>query len=94
MHCGGQALDLAAEGQSVDLVQLEQIHRHKTGALIRAMAMNLLQLHQIDRLTFCRQIQRLAATHACHAAGPRTLNMAKIPRYWLAMHYRRWPSRF
>lgn len=34
--CGGQALDLAAEGQSVDLVQLEQIHRHKTGALIRA----------------------------------------------------------
>ncbi|MHA6310417.1 (2E,6E)-farnesyl diphosphate synthase [Pantoea sp. S-LA4] len=34
--CGGQALDLAAEGQSVDLVQLEQIHRHKTGALIRS----------------------------------------------------------
>lgn len=34
--CGGQALDLAAEGQSVDLNQLEQIHRHKTGALIRA----------------------------------------------------------
>jgi len=34
--CGGQALDLAAEGQRVDLTQLEQIHRHKTGALIRA----------------------------------------------------------
>lgn len=34
--CGGQALDLAAEGKSVDLAQLEQIHRHKTGALIRA----------------------------------------------------------
>lgn len=34
--CGGQALDLAAEGKSVDLTQLEQIHRHKTGALIRA----------------------------------------------------------
>ncbi|MDC7864383.1 geranyl transferase [Pantoea ananatis] len=34
--CGGQALDLAAEGQSVGLAQLEQIHRHKTGALIRA----------------------------------------------------------
>lgn len=34
--CGGQALDLAAEGKSVDLPQLEQIHRHKTGALIRA----------------------------------------------------------
>ncbi|WP_437608766.1 (2E,6E)-farnesyl diphosphate synthase [Erwinia sp. V71] len=34
--CGGQALDLAAEGQQIDLPALEQIHRHKTGALIRA----------------------------------------------------------
>ncbi|MBE5251065.1 (2E,6E)-farnesyl diphosphate synthase [Mixta mediterraneensis] len=34
--CGGQALDLAAGGKAVDLAQLEQIHRHKTGALIRA----------------------------------------------------------
>lgn len=33
--CGGQALDLAAEGKQVDLTALEQIHRHKTGALIR-----------------------------------------------------------
>lgn len=34
--CGGQALDLAAEGQQIDLSALEQIHRHKTGALIRS----------------------------------------------------------
>lgn len=34
--CAGQALDLAAEGQQVDLNALELIHRHKTGALIRA----------------------------------------------------------
>lgn len=34
--CGGQALDLAAEGQQSNLATLEQIHRHKTGALIRA----------------------------------------------------------
>ena len=34
--CGGQALDLDAEGQQVDLASLERIHRHKTGALIRA----------------------------------------------------------
>jgi geranylgeranyl pyrophosphate synthase len=33
---GGQLLDLEAEGQSLDLPQLEQIHRGKTGALIRA----------------------------------------------------------
>lgn len=34
--CGGQALDLAAEGKQVDLAELEKIHRHKTGALIRS----------------------------------------------------------
>lgn len=34
--CGGQALDLAAEGQQVTLSALEQIHRFKTGALIRS----------------------------------------------------------
>lgn len=32
--CGGQALDLDAEGKMVPLAELEQIHRHKTGALI------------------------------------------------------------
>jgi len=29
--CAGQALDLAAEGQHINLQALEQIHRHKTG---------------------------------------------------------------
>ncbi len=33
--CMGQALDLAAEGQEATLQQLETIHKHKTGALIR-----------------------------------------------------------
>jgi farnesyl diphosphate synthase len=33
---GGQALDLASEGTELDLAQLENIHIHKTGALIRA----------------------------------------------------------
>jgi geranylgeranyl pyrophosphate synthase len=32
---GGQAMDLEAEGTPLDLVQLENIHIHKTGALIR-----------------------------------------------------------
>lgn len=32
----GQALDLAAEGRRIDVAALEQVHRHKTGALIRA----------------------------------------------------------
>ncbi|HIH7455520.1 TPA: (2E,6E)-farnesyl diphosphate synthase [Yersinia enterocolitica] len=34
--CGGQALDLAAESRQITLDDLEKIHRHKTGALIRA----------------------------------------------------------
>jgi farnesyl diphosphate synthase len=33
---GGQALDLAAVGQELDLLELENVHIHKTGALIRA----------------------------------------------------------
>ncbi len=36
---GGQAIDLAAVGQDIDLVQLEDMHIHKTGALIRASVM-------------------------------------------------------
>ncbi len=33
---GGQAVDLAAQGRSLDLTELEFMHAHKTGALIRA----------------------------------------------------------
>jgi geranylgeranyl pyrophosphate synthase len=33
---GGQALDLAAEGRSLTLAEVEQVHRLKTAALIRA----------------------------------------------------------
>lgn len=33
---GGQALDLAAEGKQLTLEELETMHRHKTGCLIRA----------------------------------------------------------
>ena len=33
---GGQAIDLAAVGQSLNLYNLEFMHEHKTGALIRA----------------------------------------------------------
>ena len=33
---GGQAIDLAAVGKSLNVDELENMHRHKTGALIRA----------------------------------------------------------
>ncbi|VAX10988.1 (2E,6E)-farnesyl diphosphate synthase [hydrothermal vent metagenome] len=46
---GGQALDLAAAGQELDLVQLENLHIHKTGALIRAsIRLGTLASHQVD----------------------------------------------
>jgi geranylgeranyl diphosphate synthase type II len=35
---GGQVLDIESEGRPVDAATLERIHRHKTGALIRASA--------------------------------------------------------
>ncbi|HYW05130.1 MAG TPA: farnesyl diphosphate synthase [Gammaproteobacteria bacterium] len=36
---GGQMLDLQAEGRSLDVAELEFMHIHKTGALIRASVM-------------------------------------------------------
>lgn len=36
---GGQALDLAAVGRELTLDELENVHKHKTGALIRASVM-------------------------------------------------------
>lgn len=56
--CGGQALDLSAEGQQVNLTALEQIHRHKTGALIEcAVTLGALCHHQIqpDQLAALQQ---------------------------------------
>jgi farnesyl diphosphate synthase len=53
---GGQALDLAAEGLSLDRAMLEHIHIHKTGALIRAsvqmaiLADGPLELERAERL--------------------------------------------
>ncbi len=55
---GGQFLDLRAEGQRVDEDQLEDIHRRKTGELIRAAVMMPVELcdacdpvrSQLDRL--------------------------------------------
>jgi len=51
---GGQALDIAAEGRRIDEAQLEDIHRRKTGELIRAAIMmpsELGELSQAERDT-------------------------------------------
>jgi geranylgeranyl pyrophosphate synthase len=45
---GGQALDMAAEGQRLDERALERIHRGKTGALIRASIMMPSELGPLD----------------------------------------------
>ena len=46
---GGQAMDLAAVGRSLSIAELEAMHIHKTGALIRAsVAMATLNLPEMD----------------------------------------------
>jgi geranylgeranyl pyrophosphate synthase len=52
---GGQALDLAAEGRTLALPEVERIHALKTGALIRASVM--MAAHCADGL----DAERLAA---------------------------------
>ncbi len=55
---GGQAIDLASVGKQLSLPELEQMHIHKTGALIRAAillgaycgdALNETQIDKLDR---------------------------------------------
>src|SRR5690606_2523040 len=45
---GGQALDLQAEGKRIDEAMLEDIHRRKTGELIRASIMMPCELSDLD----------------------------------------------
>ena len=50
---GGQAIDLAATGQQLDIAQLEDMHIHKTGALIRAsVLMGALAAPELDMAHF------------------------------------------
>ncbi|MEE2729711.1 MAG: farnesyl diphosphate synthase [Pseudomonadota bacterium] len=61
---GGQALDLAAEGQRLTLEALETIHHHKTGCLIRAsVAMGALTWPQVS------EAQLSALDHYAQAIG-------------------------
>lgn len=61
---GGQALDLAAEGQQLTLQQLETIHHHKTGCLIRAsVAMGALTRPEVN------EDQLQALDHYAQAIG-------------------------
>lgn len=58
---GGQAIDLASVGKQLTLPELEQMHIHKTGALIRASVLlgahcgnlNQAQLDKLDRYGKC-----------------------------------------
>ncbi len=59
---GGQAIDLESEGKQLNIAELEDLHIHKTGALIRcavtlgALCSDLIsdkQLSQLDRYAMC-----------------------------------------
>ncbi|AGA35070.1 Octaprenyl-diphosphate synthase / Dimethylallyltransferase / Geranyltranstransferase (farnesyldiphosphate synthase) / Geranylgeranyl pyrophosphate synthetase [Thioalkalivibrio nitratireducens DSM 14787] len=51
---GGQAIDLASEGRSLDITDLETMHRLKTGALIRASVLLPAQAGHADASTQAR----------------------------------------
>jgi len=51
--CGGQAIDLAAVGQTLPLPALERMHRMKTGALLRASVLMGALSGQAALLTEC-----------------------------------------
>lgn len=51
--CGGQAIDLAAVGQTLTLPELEHMHRMKTGALLRAAVLMGALSGQAVLLTEC-----------------------------------------
>lgn len=55
---GGQALDLAAVGTELTLEQLENIHIHKTGALIRASVMLGYLSGKIDDQDLANRLER------------------------------------
>ncbi len=56
---GGQAMDMTAENQQVSLEALQQIHRQKTGALIRAAVLAGAVCGQADEDSYAR-LQRFA----------------------------------
>ncbi len=52
---GGQAIDLAAVGQSLNIAELENMHIHKTGALIKTSAeLGALSIENVDPDSFSR----------------------------------------
>ena len=52
---GGQAIDLAAVGKKLDIETLENMHRHKTGALIQAsVELGALSADNVDAMKFSK----------------------------------------
>jgi len=56
----GQAIDLASVGKSLTLEQIEDMHRHKTGALIRASARLAVIAANEDNSDLCNKIDAYA----------------------------------
>ena len=55
---GGQAIDLGSVGKSLNIAELENMHIHKTGALIRASAeLGALSANNVDTNLFSRVSQ-------------------------------------
>jgi len=57
---GGQAIDLASEGQQLSVAELTELHSMKTGALIRASAMSACCLYPEASKEQCAAMHRFA----------------------------------
>jgi geranylgeranyl pyrophosphate synthase len=84
---GGQAIDLAAVGRGTDLAELENMHIHKTGALIRASVL----LGALSQPTVeSTQLERLDHYAKCIGLGlsnPRRHSRCdrRSPRPWVRL---------
>ena len=51
--CGGQELDLLSENKKITQSELENVHKHKTGALLEAaVELGLLSAENVDKTTY------------------------------------------
>ncbi len=82
--CGGQAIDLDATGKNLDLVELENMHIHKTGALIRAsVKLGAFADEQLDDSTR-KTLITMPNASAWHFRFAMTFWILKVkPQHWV-----------
>lgn len=89
--CGGQALDLDAEGRRISLAELEQVHRHKTGALIEcAVTIGALCKADVEPATLTALQTYAAAIGLAFQCRTTSSTSRAIPPPWASRKARIW----